>query len=206
MGKGGEKGGESGEPEAQIRFYTWEEIQKHTLRTDKWLVIERKVYNVTQWANRHPGGHRVISHCAGEDATVRTPRPAPRGLPQRSAATADGSPPRWGFPRSQPAALLSPPTSLTPAAQPAPLFPLLLGAKRLVQIDAALWQSVSSVEPRRFAASRRWAGRGCLSAAVASFVSCSSSNSGAKCPESPPLATGAWLVTRGVAAAGHQKG
>ncbi|NXX14362.1 FADS2 desaturase, partial [Podargus strigoides] len=69
MGKGGEKGGESGEPEAQPRSYTWEEIQKHNLRTDKWLVIERKVYNVTRWANRHPGGHRVISHCAGEDAT-----------------------------------------------------------------------------------------------------------------------------------------
>ncbi|NXY46688.1 FADS2 desaturase, partial [Ceuthmochares aereus] len=69
MGKGGEKGGESGEPEAKIRFYTWEEIQKHNLRTDKWLVIERKVYNVTQWADRHPGGSRVISHCAGEDAT-----------------------------------------------------------------------------------------------------------------------------------------
>ncbi|KFQ94146.1 Fatty acid desaturase 2 [Nipponia nippon] len=69
MGKGGEQGGESGEPEGQSRFYTWEEIQKHNLRTDKWLVIERKVYNVTKWANRHPGGHRVISHCAGEDAT-----------------------------------------------------------------------------------------------------------------------------------------
>ncbi|NXS39526.1 FADS2 desaturase, partial [Balaeniceps rex] len=69
MGKGGEKGGESGEPETQLRCYTWEEIQKHNLRTDKWLVIERKVYNVTKWANRHPGGHRVISHCAGEDAT-----------------------------------------------------------------------------------------------------------------------------------------
>ncbi|NXG78036.1 FADS2 desaturase, partial [Baryphthengus martii] len=53
----------------QLRFYTWEEIQKHNLRTDKWLVIERKVYNITKWANRHPGGHRVISHCAGEDAT-----------------------------------------------------------------------------------------------------------------------------------------
>ncbi|KGL94296.1 Fatty acid desaturase 2 [Charadrius vociferus] len=66
MGKGGEQGGE---PEEQIRFYTWEEIQKHNLRTDKWLVIERKVYNVTKWANRHPGGQRVISHYAGEDAT-----------------------------------------------------------------------------------------------------------------------------------------
>ncbi|NXT72562.1 FADS2 desaturase, partial [Chaetops frenatus] len=69
MGKGGDQGGDSGEPAAQIRFYTWEEIQKHNLRTDEWLVIERKVYNVTKWAKRHPGGQRVISHCAGEDAT-----------------------------------------------------------------------------------------------------------------------------------------
>lgn len=77
MGKGGEQGGE---PEEQIRFYTWEEIQKHNLRTDKWLVIERKVYNVTKWANRHPGGQRVISHYAGEDATVRTHARTPTRL------------------------------------------------------------------------------------------------------------------------------
>ncbi|XP_019402718.1 PREDICTED: fatty acid desaturase 2-like isoform X2 [Crocodylus porosus] len=69
MGKGGEKGEETGEHEAQIRFYSWEEIQKHNLKTDKWLVIDRKVYNITNWVRRHPGGHRVISHYAGEDAT-----------------------------------------------------------------------------------------------------------------------------------------
>ncbi|NWU67511.1 FADS2 desaturase, partial [Pterocles burchelli] len=74
MGKGGEKG-ESGEPGAQLRFYTWEEIQKHNLRTDRWLVIERKVYNVTKWANRHPGGQRVLGHYAGEDATLTPASP-----------------------------------------------------------------------------------------------------------------------------------
>ncbi|XP_015684928.2 acyl-CoA 6-desaturase-like, partial [Protobothrops mucrosquamatus] len=62
-------GGGGGEREAPIPSYTWEEIQKHNLRTDKWLVIERKVYNITQWVKRHPGGIRVISHYAGEDAT-----------------------------------------------------------------------------------------------------------------------------------------
>lgn len=51
--------------------FSWEEIQKHNLRTDKWLVIDRKVYNITKWSSRHPGGHRVIGHYAGEDATVR---------------------------------------------------------------------------------------------------------------------------------------
>uniref|UniRef100_A0AAZ3QRC7 Cytochrome b5 heme-binding domain-containing protein n=1 Tax=Oncorhynchus tshawytscha TaxID=74940 RepID=A0AAZ3QRC7_ONCTS len=49
--------------------YTWEEVQKHCHRSDQWLVIDRKVYNITQWAKRHPGGIRVISHFAGEDAT-----------------------------------------------------------------------------------------------------------------------------------------
>lgn len=74
MGKGGEQGeecgGGGGEREAPVPSYTWEEIQKHNLRADKWLVIERKVYNISQWAKRHPGGIRVISHYAGEDATV----------------------------------------------------------------------------------------------------------------------------------------
>uniref|UniRef100_A0A3B3THZ4 acyl-CoA (8-3)-desaturase n=1 Tax=Poecilia latipinna TaxID=48699 RepID=A0A3B3THZ4_9TELE len=49
--------------------YTWEEVQKHCSRKDQWLVVNRKVYNITQWAKRHPGGSRIISHYAGEDAT-----------------------------------------------------------------------------------------------------------------------------------------
>ncbi|KAG7245422.1 hypothetical protein INR49_010873 [Caranx melampygus] len=51
-------------------FYTWEEVQSHSSRNDQWLVIDRKVYNISQWAKRHPGGFRVISHYAGEDATA----------------------------------------------------------------------------------------------------------------------------------------
>ncbi|XP_041053723.1 acyl-CoA 6-desaturase [Carcharodon carcharias] len=69
MGKGGEKGEEDGGCEKILALYTWEEIQKHNSKTDKWLVIDRKVYNVTNWALKHPGGIRVISHFAGEDAT-----------------------------------------------------------------------------------------------------------------------------------------
>uniref|UniRef100_A0A8D1PUY8 Acyl-CoA 6-desaturase n=2 Tax=Sus scrofa TaxID=9823 RepID=A0A8D1PUY8_PIG len=69
MGKGGNQGEGATEREAQMPTFSWEEIQKHNLRTDKWLVIDRKVYNVTKWSSRHPGGHRVISHYAGEDAT-----------------------------------------------------------------------------------------------------------------------------------------
>ncbi|KAK6309407.1 hypothetical protein J4Q44_G00208700 [Coregonus suidteri] len=61
LGGGGGRGGSA--------VYTWEEVQRHSHRGDQWLVIDRKVYNVTQWVKRHPGGIRVISHFAGEDAT-----------------------------------------------------------------------------------------------------------------------------------------
>ncbi|XP_006911280.1 fatty acid desaturase 2 [Pteropus alecto] len=69
MGKGGNQGEGATEREAPIPTFRWEEIQKHNVRTDQWLVVDRKVYNVTKWASRHPGGHRVIGHYAGEDAT-----------------------------------------------------------------------------------------------------------------------------------------
>ncbi|XP_072494723.1 fatty acid desaturase 2-like protein FADS2B isoform X1 [Notamacropus eugenii] len=52
-----------------LPVYSWEEIQKHNLKTDQWLVINRKVYDVTKWADRHPGGSRVLNHYSGEDAT-----------------------------------------------------------------------------------------------------------------------------------------
>lgn len=56
MGKGGNQGEGSTELQAPMPTFRWEEIQKHNLRTDRWLVIDRKVYNVTKWSQRHPGG------------------------------------------------------------------------------------------------------------------------------------------------------
>ncbi|NXG14776.1 FADS1 desaturase, partial [Grallaria varia] len=34
-----------------------------------WLVIDRKVYDVSRFSRQHPGGSRVLSHYAGQDAT-----------------------------------------------------------------------------------------------------------------------------------------
>ncbi|MBN3289429.1 FADS1 desaturase, partial [Polypterus senegalus] len=50
-------------------MFTWTEVQKHNGQSEKWLVINRKVYNITEFCQRHPGGKRVISHYAGQDAT-----------------------------------------------------------------------------------------------------------------------------------------
>lgn len=71
MGFGGQRGEQTGSGESSsCAQYTWEEVQKHNRRGDQWLVIERKVYNVTEWTKRHPGGQRILAHYAGEDATV----------------------------------------------------------------------------------------------------------------------------------------
>jgi fatty acid desaturase 2 (delta-6 desaturase) len=50
--------------------YTWSEVQLHTKKDDKWLVMDGQVYNITNWVSKHPGGSKVISHYAGQDATV----------------------------------------------------------------------------------------------------------------------------------------
>ncbi|XP_063145270.1 acyl-CoA (8-3)-desaturase-like [Candoia aspera] len=56
------------------RFFTWEEIGLRTGRIEshlheRWLVIDRKVYDISSFFQRHPGGSKVISHYAGQDAT-----------------------------------------------------------------------------------------------------------------------------------------
>lgn len=52
------------------KVFTWDEIRNHTDRNDRWIVIEGKVYDVTNWQNLHPGGKRILGHFAGQDATV----------------------------------------------------------------------------------------------------------------------------------------
>jgi cytochrome b involved in lipid metabolism len=64
MGKGGKAG------EGAPRTVTQEEVQQHNKRDDKWLLIQGKAYDITSFASRHPGGAKIISHYAGEDATV----------------------------------------------------------------------------------------------------------------------------------------
>jgi len=55
------------------RQYTWNEIRRHSDKKDRWLVIDKHVYDVTRWT-KHPGGQVVLNHYAGQDATVRKKR------------------------------------------------------------------------------------------------------------------------------------
>ncbi|OXB59708.1 hypothetical protein ASZ78_012629 [Callipepla squamata] len=54
------------------QLFTWEEIRIHNghgPNKEQWLVIDRNVYDVSNFSKRHPGGSRVIGHYAGQDAT-----------------------------------------------------------------------------------------------------------------------------------------
>lgn len=53
-----------------FQTYTWEEVGKHNNRDDKWLVVDGNVYDISRFMKKHPGGARIISHFAGQDATV----------------------------------------------------------------------------------------------------------------------------------------
>ncbi|CAK9782748.1 L-lactate dehydrogenase [Cutaneotrichosporon oleaginosum] len=70
---------------ATLYFTTWEvqldaphssklipyaEVQKHNTPNDCWVVIGDKVYDLTKFANIHPGGTGPIHKVAGADATV----------------------------------------------------------------------------------------------------------------------------------------
>ncbi|ESO88744.1 hypothetical protein LOTGIDRAFT_71028, partial [Lottia gigantea] len=51
------------------KAYSWTDVKDHDKRNDKWIVINNEIYDITKWSRRHPGGSRVISHYAGQDAT-----------------------------------------------------------------------------------------------------------------------------------------
>ncbi|KAJ3683385.1 hypothetical protein LUZ60_013612 [Juncus effusus] len=51
-----------------LRAYTKEEISKHNTRTDCWITVKDKVYDVTPYVEEHPGGDAILNN-AGRDST-----------------------------------------------------------------------------------------------------------------------------------------
>ncbi|KAJ8515094.1 hypothetical protein ONZ45_g7446 [Pleurotus djamor] len=55
----------------QLKEYTREEVTKHNREGDLWVVIDAKVYDLSRFADLHPGGPTVLfaESIAGQDAT-----------------------------------------------------------------------------------------------------------------------------------------
>jgi cytochrome b5 len=49
--------------------YTFDEVSKHDQSDDCWIIIDDYIYDVTEFAEIHPGGKNMILMVAGKDAT-----------------------------------------------------------------------------------------------------------------------------------------
>ncbi|XP_008790560.1 cytochrome b5-like [Phoenix dactylifera] len=54
---------------ADPKTYNFDEVAKHNVTKDCWLIISGKVYDVTPFMDEHPGGDDVLLAATGKDAT-----------------------------------------------------------------------------------------------------------------------------------------
>lgn len=52
-----------------MKSYTIEQVQAHNKPNDCWIIIEGKVFDVTNFLTEHPGGKKVLAKMAGKDAS-----------------------------------------------------------------------------------------------------------------------------------------
>ena len=49
--------------------YTMAEVAKHNTKDDCWIILDERVYDITRFIDRHPGGVGPVANMAGKDAT-----------------------------------------------------------------------------------------------------------------------------------------
>jgi len=51
------------------KYYTKEEVSLHNNYKDCWLIIKNRVYNITDYLEKHRGGKMLLLQYGGKDAT-----------------------------------------------------------------------------------------------------------------------------------------
>lgn len=52
-----------------LPLYSRDDVAAHKTQDDCWITINNKVYNVTHWLKKHPGGYSILFNLAGQDCS-----------------------------------------------------------------------------------------------------------------------------------------
>ncbi|PKK54796.1 hypothetical protein CI102_317, partial [Trichoderma harzianum] len=51
------------------KLFSVEEVAKHASKADLYMIIHKKVYDVSTFIKKHPGGEEILTDVGGCDAT-----------------------------------------------------------------------------------------------------------------------------------------
>ncbi|CAL5337226.1 unnamed protein product [Camellia sinensis] len=54
---------------AEKKLFSFAEVSPHNVAEDCWIIINSKIYNVTDFMEDHPGGEEILLAVAGTDAS-----------------------------------------------------------------------------------------------------------------------------------------
>jgi len=70
------------------QLITVDEVKKHAVESDCWVIVNNTVYNVTTYIPNHPGGpQQIIPLCGGDATTTFTTRNGKGLHPEKAQAT-----------------------------------------------------------------------------------------------------------------------
>lgn len=58
----------------ELKSFTRAEVAKHNTEDDCWIIIDGAVYNVSTFAQLHPGGSQILIELGGKDVTGKKTR------------------------------------------------------------------------------------------------------------------------------------
>ncbi|KAL7310875.1 hypothetical protein PS15m_010312 [Mucor circinelloides] len=51
------------------QIFSYEEVSKHNTRNDLYMIIDKKVYDITKFLDEHPGGDEILIEEGAKDAS-----------------------------------------------------------------------------------------------------------------------------------------